>query len=259
MATEFTRLYRELSRVEASGKPNDVTYERERKSLLATMGHDVGEISIATKPNKHHGSMARRRLKDKLQDSIVTDKKLERIRARQILDVTAQNKEVRELLDSLNHVETNHQTHSTRKLDDSFWTKYSTLFPENPSATEGKRSEKSVTKVAKGKDFVPFEGTKARQKSMLRKDFTTNKWSREERARMNALYWEIKKPLMSGKDAWRDYLQEFAARFRSYFPERKTSDITEKVKEFIKFRSMKEPGEREYWQQMRGRDANDTT
>lgn len=266
MATEFTRLYRELSRVEASGKPYDVTYERERKALLCTMGHDVGEVATSTKPHKHHGRMARRRLKDKLQDSIVVDKKIERMRAKQILDVTAQNKEVRELLQSLNQAESRQQAQGTsRKMEDSFWTKYSTLFPDNPAEGEpratGPVTAASTTTAADAPaarressrpKHVPFEPTRPRATSSLRKDFTTNRWSREERERINALYWEIKKPLMASKEAWKDYLQEFAARFRAYFPERDAVEITKKVKAFIKFRYMKEPGEREYWAQVRG-------
>ena len=75
-----------------TGKPNDITYTRERKSMLASMGHDVGEISKATQPNRHHGCMARRKLKDKLTDSLTIDTTIERMRNKQILDATAQNK-----------------------------------------------------------------------------------------------------------------------------------------------------------------------
>jgi hypothetical protein len=279
MATEFTRLYRELSRVEASGKPNDISYERERKALLASMGHDVGEIATATKANRHHGRMARRRLKDKLQDSIVVDKKLEKMRSKQILDVTAQNNEVRELLRSLGQNDSRAAAAGGggRKMEASFWTKYTTLFPDNPneaaehtpsnSHTNSVNNNSSIntnttatgtgaTAAAAPRKHVPFEPTRGRDVSVLRKDFTNNKWSKDERRRINTLYWEIKKPHVASKEAWRDYLTEFAARFKSYYPERKTVDIVEKVKAFIKHRSMKEPGEREHWTHLHAAHAH---
>jgi hypothetical protein len=243
MATEFFRLYRELGRVDINGKPDDIKYNKDRKYVLGALGHDVGFIPEPTKASKHHGRVARRRLKEKLEDAVKVDKRLEQSRARLLLDVTNQNNELRDMLKGIE------QVNPTRRMPDSFWTQYGTLFPNKDALTVTTNAEISVSPPVK--DTSPgrtrVEPTVPRTETIIRKSFTTNRWSTAERDRMNKLYWEINRPIVSDSTAWKEYYQEFAARFRSYYPNRTPKEIVVKAKELVSRRALKEPGEKEFW------------
>jgi hypothetical protein len=270
MATEFLRLYRELGRYDIHHPPDDIEYEKDRKYIFNKLGHDVGDIRQAVKAPKYHGRMARRRLREKLNDGLNIDRKLEFERTKQLLKITTQNNEVRELLSVIDQ---NKQNPS--KVNDAVWNKYETLFPKNeikdtapPPNTQVMLKDTSLQDLRSSKDMrqssqtlksilppmrvshrknIPLVPTIKRSVTVIRKDFTQYKWTKEERNRLNALYWDVNKPLMNTNEAWNDYVQQFAARFKEYYPSKETDDIIEKLRQFIKFRSMKEPGEKEFW------------
>lgn len=245
MATEFFRLYRELGRVDINGKPEDIQYTKDRKYVLGALGHDVGFILEPTKASKHHGRVARRRLKEKLQDAVKVDKRLEQSRARLLLDVTNQNNELRDMLKGME------QVNSNRRIPDSFWTQYETLFPSKDalavSITADAAPSAPPARESSSPGRAKIEPTIPRTETIIRKSFTTNRWSAAERDRMNKLYWEINRPVISDSTAWKEYYQEFAARFRSYYPHRTAKEIIVKAKELVSHRALKEPGEKEFW------------
>ena len=245
MATEFFRLYRELGKVDIKGPPPDIGYVKEKKFVLGAMGHDVGSIREPTKAPKFHGRVARRRMKEKLENAVAVDKRLDQKRANELLEITTQNNEIRQLLSSLEN------THASR-ITDVFWTQFETLFPgEEEPAVKSNIHDNAAAVTTSDRRPTKREPTLARSESFIRKDYSLNKWTTEERNRLNALYWEVNKPLVSDKAAWRDYYIDIASRYRVFFPRRTTKEIIVKVRELIAHRVLKERGEKEFWKEIK--------
>lgn len=333
MATEFMRLYRQLERAQlsvgsgassskaaplASASSDGMSmYQKERKGALAALGHDVGAVATAKqriKAPRHHGKAARRRFEER-SDACAppkVDKREEARSAQLMLEVTNQNKEVRDLLRCLSEADAAKASNSSsssstgegagmmestsakktaRKINKNFWNKYETLFPigsearlgrttapsspptglgglgglgsgsvvlSDSGSASGSTSAVSLRKLLGRPEQRFFDPTRPRQETIMRKDFSANKWTAEERSRLNTLYWDIQRPVVSNKDAWNDYLKEFTVRFQAYFPARPQAEVRARVKHMIRHRAMKAPGEQEYWSKFRrSRDGED--
>jgi hypothetical protein len=279
-------------------------FQKERKVALTALGHDVGLIAATKriKPSKHHGKAARRRFEERSDASAPAklDKRSEKKTDQLILEVTNQNKEVRDMLRVLSEAETSKaaatgagggedleakpgtRTKGARKINKNFWNKYETLFPIGSEARMGRAAAPSPPSAASTSSVVScsdgdsasaaslrcllgrpeqrfFNPTRPRHETILRKDYSANRWSVEERSRLNALFWDVQRPVVSNKDAWNDYLNEFTVRFQAYYPARPQAEVRAKVKHMIKHRAMKVPGEQEYWSSFRraraGRDG----
>ena len=59
MATEFLRLYRELSKQDIDKPVPDLTFLHERKVLLKKLGYKIGNSPDPVRIPKHHGKSAR--------------------------------------------------------------------------------------------------------------------------------------------------------------------------------------------------------
>lgn len=72
MATEFLRLYRDLTKQDIDKPIEDFSFGRERKLLLTKFGHTVGNSPERVRPCKNHGKTARLRQHEARQKAIMT-------------------------------------------------------------------------------------------------------------------------------------------------------------------------------------------
>lgn len=78
-----------------------------------------------------------------------------------------------------------------------------------------------------------------------------NKWTKEEKEKINSIYLSIPPPDSSWPlGMWRLYLNSFADKFRVYYPDRKHDEVVDKVRDMIEKKQMKQLGEENYWKNL---------
>lgn len=255
MSTEFLRLYRVLSRKDPNSKVDDVHYTKERKAVLQALGHDIGEVAEPVPLPKYHGRAARRFGSVKRQKAIGVDSKQEALKMKEFFNVSTKASKIYAITKEMQDFMAKSEPISNR-----VWQKYNAVFD---STNELNEPNSSTTKAklphidTKSKSTQsPTNITIKRPYATLRRDFTSHKWSTAEIERINQIYYMMPRPKQKNIRAWKEYYLEFASRFQSFYPSRKTDEIVEKIQDMITTRKIKEPGEVEYWDEVHLNNRN---
>lgn len=232
MATEFSRLYRELCHSGPNDHIHDLHFTRERKQVLKALGYDIKSKSDNFRRSKHHGKGARRRQLEARLAAISINADDARKKELAIRALSRKTSEVNELTNKIQGL-----LADNKFVSQNLWAKYDKIY--------GVHSEKKSDAVTRPKTIAT--PAMPRSKSTIRFDYSKNKWSKEEREKLNNIYWDLKKPSTKSVSAWENYFLEFASIFRIFFHERSETEVVAKIKDLYATRQFDEKGENEYW------------
>jgi hypothetical protein len=241
MATEFSRLYRELCHSFPHDLPQDIGYTRERKQVLKTLGYDVhiNEPKIVV-PAKHHGKAARRKIPEARLKAISVESHENFKNQRKIKAMTVKTQQVHELTSQIQGLMS-----QNKFVSKNLWSKYDKIY--GTSSHDDKIGDKKADVASPTRCAESFK----RDSSVIRSDFSKYKWTKSERDRLNVLYFELEKPANGSVGAWDVYYEGFASRFLITFPHRDKQEVIEKIQEMYAVRHFKEKGEIEYWKSIK--------
>lgn len=266
MSSSFGRLYRELKNQTSNPRPKDLTYVSEREAILQRLGHDPG-AGYFTNPvltPQYHGKLARIRRDSGLQ----LNKGKKQVDSKQAIAMkTNYNKICAETDDLLKITdELKESMNHGRRIPKDIVTKLSRhekLYNARNGVVnvEEKKKIKPIERVKPIKEEKgPFDTipvcfmrgetyTVKGAKNIKNREFTTNKWSSEERTRLSLIYQDMSLPsIKNSLELWRLYFKAFCDRFLAFFPKRTEEETIDKIQEFISARKMKEIGEVIYWE-----------
>lgn len=255
MATQFSRLYRELCNTNPNDSAVDVHFNKERKGVLASLGHSVNihkEVSVQL--CKHHGKGARRRAPAAKLKAIGIEDSLKVKREREVRMMSMKTSKVHALTNKIQGL-----LQEDKFVSKNLWNQYDHIYGESQEAprTDYKPNKKGKPSLAKlAKNESEKKGVQKRTKSSIRIDYSKNKWSKAERDKLNTIYWELKRPTTNSITLWNNYFLEFAHIFHVYFSARSIDSIIEKVRFMYDSRLFAEPGESTYW---KSKSFTDTT
>lgn len=75
-----------------------------------------------------------------------------------------------------------------------------------------------------------------------------SRWGKDERNRLNDLYWEIGRPKRKDSESMNHLLKLYARRHRVVYRERTEEEIMERVKHQFRYNLFQEPNEKLYWE-----------
>jgi len=208
MATEFLRLYRDLTKQDIDKRVEDCAFRKERKSVFTKFGHKVSSSPERVRASKHHGKTARLRQHEAHQKALLTKSgaEIERIRTlRETMTAMDQqyesNLELKALLEqgqpipnrlyrklfgataagkskepsSDNALGIKPRTQSLRCLQ---------TIPRKPAAdVKDDASDVPMSRLRLGSGAGAGAGAG-----------TVHKWTRDEMYRLNQIYWEMNIP-----------------------------------------------------------------
>lgn len=254
MSTEFSRLYRELCHSGPNDSVKDIYFHRERKQIFQILGYLPHEGAGGERPayqvSKHHGKASRRRIHEAHLKAISLDGAKERKKQQEIRDLSRKTAEVNELTNQIQSL-----LQQNKYVGKNLWSKYDKIYGEQYSSNElpvvdGPTSKGSPLQLASHTTPEPKQ-TSRRTRSIIRSDYSKEKWTKEERDRLNYLYLELNRPSSHNLGAWEVYFSEFATQFRVFFPHRSHEVVVEKIKEMYATRRFTESGEGVYWANVR--------
>ena len=238
MSTEFLRLYRELEKYTPSTVYDEKKLTDQRNDVMYRLGYKgIGGGVTHTKCAKFHGKKAREFAHDARQSALKNDAKVKAER----------------------RMEVHEAVHGVARLVSL--TKELGTYVKSQEPVPGGLMRKLVGNDAMRKKAPPQnDGPKdlwklptiPREPRQVRKDFTTNAWSLDERMMLNKIYVEMPKPTVKTKlDSWKVFYESVASRFIQFFPHRTLKETIEKLEDLIHRRVIKEVGETEYWEGVR--------
>lgn len=246
MATQFSRLYRELCQTSPHDKARDVYFTRERKVLLADLGHKV-QIKKDTPVQlcKHHGKAARRRSHEARLKAISVEDIEKAKKEREVRELSMRTNQVHELTSKIQSLIQN-----DKYVSKNLWAKYDKIYGEAQASSQPDTTNRSTSKTSN--KCTEGKGSQKRSKLCVRMDYSKNKWSKAERERLNIIYWELKRPATKSLALWDNYFLEFAHNFQVFFSGRSIDAIVRKVKHMYATRQFEEPGEKKFWKSVSG-------
>jgi len=236
-------------------KEFDSDYKEKRLATMNSLGWDVGEVSRITPCLKYHGKKARERSNDVRQLAITRDLKQE---AKKRLEVHGAVREVKEMTSLVKKL----RTYIEAKQPPPAPLMRQLLGGGGSRANKLKPIEQDSIGNASAKAGVAtgvHSPTTTRVPGIVRKDYTAQKWSQEERKRLNELYVDIPRPTSNHLTLWRLYYDKVCSRFRAFYPLRSNQEVEEKFESMIKRRQFKEPGEENHWKEVSKGGANRNT
>lgn len=261
------RLYRELSRISKNDRnTEDATFEKERNDVLHMLGYKVKGIEELIKAPKNHGKLARRAVNDRLKHG-ANKKEALVTKVNQMFNdaMTLADQDLSMLREVRGHIMKNeripeslvNRTTDRQKLN---LTTTRDAFNSSPTADYAlsnsgflppiivdtrnlKQSVVSGTPVY----HLPTPVVGRGGKYCFNNNFTTYKWSRNERTKLNELYLEIPKPTNNSEDSWDNFFFNISARFSAFYPKRSDIEIRTKLNDMLHKRQLKQKGEAEYW------------
>ena len=249
MATQFSRLYRELCQSNPGDPVYDIHYTKERKGVLATLGHSVNiHKDVAVQLCKHHGKGARRRAPAAKLKAIGIEDSLKTKREREVRQLSMKTSKVHALTSKIQGL-----LQEDKFVSKNLWSQYDQIYGEEtqdapPPARPSKHKKDKVSLAKLPTTKVPEKkAVQKRTKSSVRIDYSKNKWSKAERDKLNAIYWDLKRPASKSLALWNNYFLEFAHIFHVYFAARSVDSIVQKVKFMYSTRQFAEPGESSHW------------
>lgn len=249
--SEFRKLYRDLCNVTPSGIVEDISFEKDRKSIMRDLGYKMKGVPPRVQGLKYHGANARRdanesrlvamssnysetiKKKKYLHDLLVDSEKINKV-TKEIESYILKNKPVPNFIfDKL-------------PADDAI------MKIQMEARMERAKRNKNLSAFLPGQKNIvalpPLSKTRKREPITIMKEFTTTRWSKEERELLNHLYHEVPRPSNKKKlDSWKIYYENISIRFKEIYPNRKQIDIEQKLEEMITLRQFKEKGEEDFW------------
>ena len=242
MSTQFSRLYRELCQSNPHDPVYDIHFTKERKGVLASLGHSVNiHKDIPVQLNKHHGKAARRRKAASRLKAISVENSSKLKREREDRQTSMKTAQVHALTTKIQGL-----MQEDKFVSKNLWSQYDRIYGEQNSSTVDSHSRKKIP-MRELKTDSDRRGIQKRTKSSIRIDYSKNKWSKVEREKLNRIYWELKRPASKSLALWENYFLEFAHIFHVYFSDRSIDSIVQKVKYLYATRQFAEPGEMNYW------------
>ena len=240
MTTDFFRLYRELERVGPDSKPIDISYDRERKEIMKTLGFDVKDTSTRVQRPKHHGKFARRTEASKKQEALLSNFGEEYRKRKVFHDVLYEAGRLNDASTQLGKL-----ISEKKPIPKKIWTLLTPL------------AAKPKTALVERKALPPIESNEVipRVSVQLSCPPSSNLWTNPERKRLNSLYHEVRRPPAPNLLMWKVYYETMAARFRTFYPQRSEAEVISKLEDMILKRQMKEDGEVVYWRNICGGKA----
>ena len=239
MSTEFLRLYRELEQITPSTVYDEKKLTAQRNDVMARLGYkNVGAGQMKyTKCAKFHGKQAREDAHEARQVALLNDAKAKAQRRMMVHnavhDVVQLTSVARELSTYVEKKEAVPGALMRKLLGND------AMRLKAPTSDEGPVNKWRLPNIA-------------RQPREIRRDFTTNAWSLEERTLLNKIYLEMPKPTVATKvDSWRAFYENVCSRFIQFFPHRTLKESIAKLEDLLHRRVMKEVGENEYWEKVR--------
>ncbi len=249
MSIGFLKLYRDLAE---KSKPfqNNLSnvedtlnlYEKERLEVFHKLGYEVNHKDvILTKPNKHHGAAARRKVKT--NETSVNEIEVERNKRKEYHKIINETDRFNKMTLELKELVEN-----KKEIPNEFFNK----LLQSPTSKKANKENSDSLKLPRISQV--HKPTYRRENTILSTVNPSTKWTKEERAKINQLYLEL--PRTKGKQLgqWEHYYINFANRFRSIFTHRKQDEIIDKVQELIVSRKLKEVGEEQYWDNIKGKN-----
>lgn len=243
MATEFSRLYRELCHSGPNDSLKDIYFTRERKQVLKSLGYDIKSEPQKYQISKYHGKGPRRRIIEARLKAISSEVSEERKKQLKIRELTRKTQEVNDLTEKIQTL-----LSENKYVSNHLWAKYDQIYGYETTNNNNNNNNKISKNQTKSKTVTI---TTQRPRSIIKTDYSKSKWTKEERDRLNYLYNEIKRPSGHTIDAWEVYYSEFASQFRIFFNHRSESEVIEKIKDMYANRQFTELGEENYWQNVR--------
>lgn len=253
MATEFSRLYRELCHSGPNDSIKDIYFTRERKQVLKSLGYNIKSEEQKYEISKYHGKGPRRRILEARLKAISSEVSDERKKQLKIRELSRKTQEVNDLTDKIQTL-----LSENKYVSAHLWSKYDQIYGyettnnnnNNNTNNNNNKNTKSKNNSIKTPSSTSLVTTQ-RPRSVIRTDYSKAKWTKEERDRLNYLYNELKRPSGHTIDAWDVYYTEFASQFRVFFGHRSESEVIEKIKDMFANRQFTELGEDNYWQHVR--------
>lgn len=236
MSTEFLRLYRELERITPTTEYDEKKIEAQRTDVMHRLGYkEVGGEKKYTKGPKFHGKKAREEAHEMRLKALACDSKAEAHKRMQIYS-------------TINRV----QSTAALSIDLGRYVKSKKPVPNalmrKMFGNDSVRKKQPNDDEDAGPKDLWRPPTIPRQTRDVRKDFTINAWTTEERALLNRLYLEIPKPVVVTKlDSWRNFYENVSSRFCSFYPKRTQEETIAKLQDLIHRRALKEVGEDKFW------------
>lgn len=238
MSTEFLRLYRELEKITPSTAYDEKKLTAQRNDVMYRLGHTQmgGELKY-TKCAKFHGKKAREDAHEARQNALMNDAKAKAQKRMQVHN-------------AVHKVE--HLNGLARELSSFIKTKQPVPGALMRKLVGNDAMRKKISQPDEGNTDSWKPPTIPRLQREIRKDYTSNAWSIEERMLLNRLYVEIPKPTMLNKvDSWRVFYENVCSRFVALYPNRSIEESIAKLEDMISRRVLKEIGEVEYWESIR--------
>ena len=233
MATEFSRLYRELCHSGPNDPIYDIQFTKERKQVLRALGHDIKSQSKNLKIPKYHGKAARRRAHEARLQAISAEADIERRKEMEIRALSKRTNEVNELTNQIQSLMA-----QNKFVSKNLWAKYHRIYGEHAEVSE-------PTKIPPL--HPPVAPTIPRPAARTRSTYSENKWTKAEREKLNSIYWTLQKPGGHSMSAWNNYFVDFATQFRIFYNKRSEKEVIAKIKDLYATRQFEEVGESKYW------------
>ena len=216
-------------------------YSNTRMSVMTRLGVEgMGEEKfVRTKPNPHHGKAARRQAAAMMNKPRGESNSAgEAQKGREKADARKKFNELMNETERINKVakEIQQQLDMGQSISNNLVMKLA-------------NEKKKRISIQKPKKLPPLthKETFPRELTVTKRDFSKNKWTSEERERMNTLFHEIEKPSGNVLGAWEQYYKGFADRFRCVIPGRSEADVIEKLQSMILKRQMHNDEEKQFW------------
>jgi hypothetical protein len=197
MATEFLRLYRDLTKVNIDKPVEDTTFRKERKLVFTKFNHKVSSSPERIRPSKFHGKTARLRQHEARQKAILTKSGTEIERMRALRETMAEmdqqyesNLELKALLEQGKPI----PNKLYRKL-------FGTGTKAEPGDALGLKPHKESRRCLPIIPRKPLANVKDDTLQLGRLSIgcgdeggalgSANQWTREEIERLTSIYWEM--------------------------------------------------------------------
>lgn len=241
------RLYKELCRedkkqIDTGIEKKKVTekessmYPAMRLSVLTELGYDtLSFVPDRVRPHRWHGKTARRQLADKQRQVVVNGGANKQSAVREEVQ---KKKMVNEVF-----AETIRISKIVQEVE-----KLTTLGQSIPEELVLKLANAPQIKTATAgvKSLPPIKAAFTKREPAILKSVSQNKWSAEERAKLNELFLEAERP-SKHVQAWQLYYKSLAQRFCALFRHRSEEEVILKLQSLLLCRQYKEKSEPEFW------------
>lgn len=251
-SSEFRKLYRDLCNITPSGIVDDISFEEDRRNIMRDLGYKMKGVPPRVLGLKYHGANARRDQNECRQKAIGSNY-AETVRKKKYLhDLLMDSEKINKVTKEIEHYILENKPVPNYIFDKLPADDAITKLQMDAKMERAKRNKNLSSLLPGQKNVVALpplpSKTRQRQPINIMKDFTSSRWSKEERILLNKLYHEVNRPSNKKKlDSWKIYYSNITVRFKEFYPTRTHTEIEQKLESMITTRQFKELGEIDYW------------